>query len=129
MRKYNKYGAANKNVRKIDSEIVTEYKGKKVPDDILMIRMYDKKNECYVSFVPNFADKVIGLSVNQDNEFSDRVIEYLANSGIAEKIMKEIYVAVWGNQQPTTTIQGTFSSPIQQPLTLPKLNLPKLNKN
>jgi hypothetical protein len=43
MRKYNKYGAANKNVRKIDLEIVTEYKGEKVPEDILMIRMYDKK--------------------------------------------------------------------------------------
>ena len=112
MRKYNKYGAANKNVRKIDSEIVTEYKGEKVPEDILMIRMYDKKDECYVSFVPNFADKVIGLSVNQDNEFSDRVIEYLANSGIAEKIMKEIYAMVFLNPPPTPAsneIKGTFS--------------------
>jgi hypothetical protein len=112
-RMYNRYGAADKNVRKIDLEIVSVDKdGNPIPTDLLVIRAFSKKEECYVTFAPNMADKTIGLMVDRNSDFTDRVLEHLANTGQAEKIMKEIYAMVFLNTPPTPAsneIKGTFS--------------------
>jgi len=111
---YNRYGAADKNVRKIDLEIVSvDGEGNPIPTDLLVIRAFDKKEECHVTFAPNMVDKTIGLMVDRNSDFTDRVLEHLANTGQAEKIMKEIYAMVFLNAPSpipaNNTIKGTFS--------------------
>jgi len=100
--KYNNWTVGDKNVLHFDQEILTEYKGKPVADDIMIIRCSTKKDECHVLFMPNFADKKIGLALDQTSTFSDAVLTYLINSGEAEKIMKGLYEAVWGSQNNVT---------------------------
>jgi hypothetical protein len=115
-KKFNKYGAVNKNAVKFDSEIVTKYKEQDLPDDVLMIRCYNKKDECYVLYQPDYENKQVGISLDRTTPFSDAVLTWLINSGTAEKMMKEIYQILWGleEQQPLSTLQ------------FPKLDLPKL---
>ena len=62
-KRFNKYGAADKNQIKFDSEIVTEYKEQKLPDDVLMIRCYSKKDECYVLYQLNYEEKQVGIAL------------------------------------------------------------------
>ena len=112
MKRFNKFGAADKNEIKFDSEIVTKYKEQDLPDDVLMIRCYNKKNECYVLYQPNYEEKQVGISLDRTTPFSDAVLTWLINSGQAESMMKEIYQVIWGSQE--------------QQLSLPTLELPKL---
>jgi hypothetical protein len=102
MKKYNKYGAANKNEIKFDSEIITIYKEQQLPDDILMIRCYTKKDECHVLYQPNYEEKQVGISLDRTTPFSDAVLTWLINSGTAEKMMKEIYQILWGDNSQQT---------------------------
>jgi hypothetical protein len=98
MKSFNKYGAAEKNVIKFDSEIIKEYKGQTLPDDLLMIRCYDKKDECHILYQPNYEEKQVGISLDRTTPFSDAVLTWLINSGTAEKLMKEIYQILWGQE-------------------------------
>ena len=116
MKKYNKYGAANKNKIKFDSEIITIYKEQQLPDDILMIRCYTKKDECHVLYQPNYEEKHVGISLDRTTPFSDAVLTRLINSGTAEKMMKEIYQILWGDNSQQTVSE----------IKLPTINLPKL---
>ena len=116
MKKFNKYGAANKNEIKFDSEIVTIYKEQQLPDDILMIRCYTKKDECHVLYQPNYEEKQVGISLDRTTPFSDAVLTWLINSGTAEKMMKEIYQILWGDNSQQTVSE----------IKLPTLELPKL---
>jgi len=111
MKKYNKYGAAEKNEIKFDSEIVTEYKGQKLPDDILMIRCYSKKDECHILYQPNYEEKQVGISLDRTNPFSDAVLTWLINSGTAEKMMKEIYQVLWGDNSSNTVLSEQIEAP------------------
>ncbi len=101
MKKYNKFGAAEKNEVKFDSEIVTEYKGQPLPEDCLMIRCYSKKEECFVLYQPNYEEKQVGISLDRTTPFSDAVLTWLINSGTASKMMKEIYSILWGDNSNT----------------------------
>jgi hypothetical protein len=112
MKSFNKYGAAEKNEVKFDSEIVTKYKDQDLPEDLLMIRCYNKKDECYVLYQPNYEEKQVGISLDRTTPFSDAVLTWLINSGTAERMMKEIYQVLWGNTQAEPQ--------------LPKLKLPDL---
>ena len=113
MKRFNKYGANDKNEVKFDSEIVTKYKEQDLPEDVLMIRCYNKKDECYVLYQPNYEEKQVGISLDRTTPFSDAVLTWLINSGTAEKMMKEIYSVIWGSGEAQTN--------------MPKLNLPDLN--
>jgi len=118
MKKYNKYGAKEKNDVKFDSEIVTKYKEQDLPDDVLMIRCYSKKDECYVLYQPNYEEKQVGVSLDRTTPFSDAVLTWLINSGTAEKMMKEIYQVLWG--------EGTGNAIVRDTIQLPKLEyIPK----
>jgi hypothetical protein len=121
MKKYNKYGAKEKNVVKFDSEIVTIYKEQQLPDDILMIRCYNKKDECYVLYQPDYEKKQVGISLDRTTTFSDAVLTWLINSGTAEKMMKEIYTILWGENN-TVVLSEQMQAPVQYELKLPTLN-------
>lgn len=112
MKKFNKYGAKEKNVVKFDSKIVTEYKDHKLPDDVLMIRCYNKKDECYVLYQPNYEEKQVGISLDRTTPFSDAVLTWLINSGTAEKMMKEIYQILWGDNGDTAVLSEQMDAPI-----------------
>ena len=126
MKKYNKYGAANKNAVKFDSEILTEYKGQPLPVDVLMIRCYIKKHECLVLYQPNYEEKQVGISLDRTTPFSDAVLTWLINSGTAEKMMKEIYQVLWGQGTGQVSLSQQVESPVHYELKLPTLELPKL---
>ena len=109
-KKYNKFGAADKNIVKFDSEILKEYKGQPLPDDILMIRCYNKKDECHILYQPNYEEKQVGVSLDRTTPFSDAVLTWLINSGTAEKLMKEIYQVIWGDNS-NVVIKDTIELP------------------
>ena len=111
-RKYNKYGAADKNVVKFESEIVTEYKEQKLPDNVLMIRCYSKKDECYVLYQPNYEEKQVGISLDRTTPFSDAVLTWLINSGTAERMMKEIYQLLWSDNSDNMVLNEQIEAPI-----------------
>ena len=85
-------------MKTFDLEILTEYKGEPVNDDMIIIRVFTDTDTCHVLFAPNMADKKVGLALDQTTEFSDSVLEYLINSGEAQKIMKTIYDKIWPTQ-------------------------------
>jgi hypothetical protein len=111
-KKYNKWGAANKNEIKFDSEIVTIYKEQQLPEDVLMIRCYTKKDECYVIYHPDYEAKQIGVALDRTTPFSDAVLTWLINSGTAESMMKQIYQILWGENEN----KASFSSIAETPL-------------
>jgi hypothetical protein len=120
-RKYNKFGAADKNTVKFDSEIITEYKGQKLPEDVLMIRCYNKKHECHVLYQPNYEEKQVGISLDRTTPFSDAVLTWLINSGTAERMLKEIHSILWGENN-TVVLSEQMQAPVQYELKLPTLN-------
>ena len=111
MKRFNKYGANDKNEVKFDSEIVTKYKEQDLPDDVLMIRCYNKKNECYILYQPNYEEKQIGISLDRTTPFSDAVLTWLINSGTAETTMKNIYSILWGEDTGNTIVKDTIQLP------------------
>ena len=111
MKRFNKYGANKKNKVKFDSEIVTKYKEQDLPDDVLMIRCYNKKNECYILYQPNYEEKQIGISLDRTTPFSDAVLTWLINSGTAETTMKNIYSILWGEDTGNTIVKDTIQLP------------------
>jgi hypothetical protein len=128
MKRFNKYGADDKNVITFDTEILDEYKGESIADDLIIMRAFTKKDECYILFAPNFADKKIGLSLDRTTPFSDAVLTYLINSGEAQKIMSAIYNSLgWNNNVEATSPKYSQFGGIELP-SLPQLpQLDKLN--
>jgi hypothetical protein len=123
MKKYNKYGADEKNVITFDTEILDEYKGETIADDLIIMRAFTKKDECYILFAPNFADKKIGLSLDRTTTFSDAVLTYLINSGEAQKIMSAMYNLLgWNNEVKVTATEHSQFGGIELP------QLPQLTK-
>jgi len=123
---FNRYGADHKNEVKFDSEILTEYKGQPLPEDVLMIRCYNKKHECHVLYQPNYKEKQVGISLDRTTPFSDAVLTWLINSGTAEKMLKEIHSILWGQDTGNVSLSEQIESPVHYELKLPKLDLPKL---
>ena len=111
MKKYNKYGAADKNEVKFDSEIVTTYKEQQLPEDVLMIRCFSKKDECFILYQPNYEEKQVGISLDRTTPFSDAVLTWLINSGQAESMMKEIYQVLWGENNGNVILSEQIESP------------------
>jgi hypothetical protein len=50
-----------------------------------MIRCYNKKDECYVLYQPNYEEKQVGISLDRTTPFSDAVLTWLINSGQLKK--------------------------------------------
>ena len=99
MRKYNKYGAADKNVRRFEVEnILHEDK------NAAAFRIYDKKDEFYLYFLPNYENKTVEVSTNVNTKFSDAVLTLLINNGDVTNIMEAVYTKAFKeipvNNQP-----------------------------
>jgi hypothetical protein len=120
MKRFNKFGADHKNEIKFDSEIITEYKGQKLPEDILMIRCYSKKDECHILYQPNYEEKQVGISLDRTTPFSDAVLTWLINSGTAEKLMRQIYDILWGNTSGNTNLSEQIETPTYEYNLVPK---------
>lgn len=107
MKKYNKFGAAEKNITTFDTEIISKYKEQDLPDDLLMVRCYTKNEECHVAFIPDYENKRVGTTMDSDSVFATSVLQWMIDSGTAERLMKEIYQILWGSeeQQPLSTLQ------------------------
>lgn len=99
MKKYNKYGAAYKNVKRFEVEnILHEDKNAAV------FRIYTDKDEFYLYFLPNYENKTIEVATDRDTKFSDAVVEFLANNGDITNIMEAVYTKAFKeipvNDQP-----------------------------
>jgi len=117
MKKYNKYGAEEKNITEFDTEIITEYKGEKLPDDVLMVKCYSKTNECHVAFIPDYENKRIGTKMDKTDVFATSVLQWLIDSGTAERLMKEIYDLLWSEQSQANVVEPSPSQlPNLQPI-------------
>ena len=112
MRKYNKWGAADKNVIKFDVEnILHEDK------DAAVFRIYSRRDEFYLYILPNHQTKQVEVSTDRNTKFSDAVLELLINNGDVTNIMQAVYTKAFNQapQQPQAT---------EVSLNLPTINLP-----
>jgi hypothetical protein len=83
---YNRYGAAEKNVKRFEVEnILHEDK------NAAAFRIYDSKDEFYLYFLPNYENKTVEVSTDKDTKFSDQVVEFLVNNGDVTNIMEAVY--------------------------------------
>jgi hypothetical protein len=116
MRKYNKYGAGYRNVRRFEVEnILHEDK------NAAAFRVYDAKDEFYLYFLPNYENKTVEVSTNVNTKFSDAVLEFLINNGDVTNIMEAVYTKAF-KEVPAN------NQPQQVPLSLPDFsNLSLLN--
>lgn len=109
--RYNKFGAAHKNITQFDVQTISD------KDDVeVVFRIYDKKDEFLLFFSPNYQNKTIEVGTDRDTKFSDAVLEFLINSGDVENIMKQVYSKAFQ--------QSPQEQPQQVQLQLPKLELP-----
>jgi len=98
-RRFNKYGAAYKNVRRFEVEnILHEDK------NAAAFRIYDSKDEFYLYFLPNYENKTVEVSTNVNTKFSDAVLELLINNGDVTNILEAVYTKTFKevpvNNQP-----------------------------
>ena len=82
MRKYNKYGAGYRNVKKFEVENILHK-----DENAAAFRIYSGKDEFYLYFLPNYENKTVEVSTNVNTKFSDSVLEFLINNGDVTNIM------------------------------------------
>jgi hypothetical protein len=99
MKKYNKYGAAYKNVRRFEVENILHEDA-----NATTFHIYDTKDEFYLYFLPNYENKTVEVSTDRNNKFSDAVLELLINNGDVTNIMEAVYTKAFkevpANEQP-----------------------------
>jgi len=111
-RKYNKWGAGDKNITLYDIELVKTYNGTPVPPDTLVSKIIGKKETFHLLFIPNHETKEIRFGADVNTNFSNQVMDLMIQSGEAEHLMKQMHEVAFG------------SKPVEQvQLTLPKLDL------
>ena len=86
MKKYNKYGAGYKNVRRFEVENILHQ-----DKNAASFKIYDDKDEFYLYFLPNYENKTVEVSTDRDTKFSDAVVELLANNGDITNILEAVY--------------------------------------
>jgi hypothetical protein len=114
MKKFNKYGAAHKNIKQFDVEIIPN-----VDKNAVVYRIYSGEDDFYLFFLPNYETKQVEVSTDINTPFSDAALEFLINSGDVANVMKEVY--------NRTFQQVVQEQPKLMTLELPKLDLPELN--
>jgi len=85
-KKYNRYGAAYRNVRRFEVENILHQ-----DKNAASFRIYDSKDEFYLYFLPNYENKTVEVSTDRDTKFSDSVVEFLANNGDITNILEAVY--------------------------------------
>ena len=112
MKKYNRYGAAHRNVRRFEVENILDK-----DENAAVFKIYDDKDEFMLYFLPNYENKTVEVSTNVNTKFSDSVLEFLINNGDVTNIMEAIYTKAF-KQVPAN------NQPKEISLNLPTLNLP-----
>jgi hypothetical protein len=113
MKKFNKFGAAHKNIIKFDVEKIDN-----VDPNAAVFRIYSDKEDFFLFILPNYETKQIEVGTDVNTKFSDMVFEFLVNSGDIENVIKEVYKKAFQ--------EVTVEEPKLMPLNLPSLELPKL---
>ena len=112
MKKFNKFGAAHKNIIKFDVEKIDN-----VDPNAAVFRIYSDKEDFFLFILPNYETKQIEVGTDVNTKFSDMVFEFLVNSGDIENVIKEVYKKAFQ--------EVTVELPKLMPLNLPSLELPK----
>jgi hypothetical protein len=86
MRKYNRFGAAHRNVKRFEVENVLHEDA-----NAAAFKIYSSKDEFYLYFLPNYENKTVEVSTDRDTKFSDAVVEFLANNGDITNILEAVY--------------------------------------
>jgi hypothetical protein len=113
MKKYNKFGAAYRNIKQFDVEKVDN-----VDPNAAVFRVYSGKDDFYLFFLPNYETKQVEISTDVNTTFSDAVLEFMINSGDVANVMKEVYNKAFQ--------QVVKEEPKLMTLNLPKLDLPEM---
>jgi hypothetical protein len=99
MKKYNKYGAGYKNVRRFEVENILHQ-----DENAASFKIYDDKDEFMLYFIPNYENKTVEVSTDRNTIFSDSVLELLINNGDVTNIMEAVYTKTFkeisANNQP-----------------------------
>ena len=112
MKKYNKYGAGYKNVRRFEVENILHQ-----DENAASFKIYDDKDEFMLYFLPNYENKTVEVSTDRNTIFSDSVLEFLINNGDVTNIMEAVYTKTF-KEVPAN------NQPKEVSLNLPTLNLP-----
>ena len=107
--RFNKYGAAYKNIKQFDVEVLSDKDDKEA-----IFRIYDNKDEFLLFFTPNYENKTIQVGTDRDTKFSDATLEFLIKSGDVENVIKQVYAKAFGE----------VNTPKEVSLNLPDLKLP-----
>jgi hypothetical protein len=94
MRKYNRYGASHRNVKRFEVENILHK-----DENAAAFRIYSDKDEFNLYFLPNYENKTVEVSTDKDTKFSDAVVEFLANNGDITNILEAVYTKAF-NQIP-----------------------------
>ena len=99
MKKYNRFGAAHRNVKRFEVENVLHEDA-----NAAAFRIYSDKDEFLLYFLPNYENKTVEVSTDRDTKFSDQVVEFLVNNGDVTNIMEAVYTKAFKqipvNDQP-----------------------------
>jgi hypothetical protein len=99
MKKYNKYGAAEKNqkLNLYDVEIVKEYNGSKVDEKALVAKIIGKEEMFHIFILPNYDEKWVRFGCDSNTDFAQQVTELMMQSGEAEFLIKQVYERCFGD--------------------------------
>jgi hypothetical protein len=115
MRKYNKFGAAYKNVKRFEVENILHE-----DENAAVFRIYTDKDEFHLYFLPNYENRTVEVSTDINTKFSDAVLEFLINNGDVTNIMEAVYTKAFVNA-------GKHSSQIETGAKQVALKLPEFN--
>ena len=111
MKKYNRYGASHRNVKRFEVENVLHE-----DKNAAAFYIHSNKDEFNLFFIPNYQNKTVEVSTDKNTTFSDSVLEFLINNGDVTNIMEAVYTKAF-KQTPQ-------EQPKQVQLQLPTLQLP-----
>jgi hypothetical protein len=115
MKKYNKFGANHRNVRRFEVENILHQ-----DKNAAAFRIYDTKDEFHLYFLPNYENKTVEVSTDVNTKFSDAVVEFLVNNGDITNILEAVYTKAFVNA-------GKHSSPTKTDSKQVALKLPTFN--
>ena len=93
MKKYNKYGAAEKNkkLNLYDIELVSEYNGNPVDPNAIIAKIISKEETFHIFILPNYEEKWVRMGCDSNTDFAQQVTQLMMESGEAEHLIKQVY--------------------------------------
>ena len=103
MKKYNKYGAVEKNQKLslYDVEIVKQYNGTAVDPKALVAKIIGQDEIFHIFILPNYDEKWVRFGCDSNTDFAQQVTELMMQSGEAEHLIKQVYNRCFGSDSFT----------------------------